>query len=53
MVTHDLKAALRGTRIIFLKDGYIDGDLKLDEYKKETADEREKIVYEFLKQRGW
>ncbi|MBZ9606316.1 ABC transporter ATP-binding protein [Clostridium estertheticum] len=52
MVTHDLKAALRGNRIIFLKDGYFDGDLRLDEYKKETADEREKIVYEFLKKRG-
>lgn len=53
MVTHDLKAALRGNRIIFLKDGHFDGDLSLDEYKKDTAGEREKVVYEFLKKRGW
>ena len=53
MVTHDLKAALRGNRIIFLKDGRFDGDLRLDEYKKDTVNEREKVVYEFLKKRGW
>ena len=53
MVTHDLKDALRGNRIIFLKDGRFDGDLRLDEYKKDTVNEREKVVYEFLKKRGW
>jgi putative ABC transport system ATP-binding protein len=53
MVTHDLKAALRGNRIIYLKDGRIDGDLYLNEYDEETLEEREKVVYEFLKERGW
>lgn len=53
MVTHDLKAALRGNRIIFLKDGRFDGDLRLEEYEKDTARDREKVVYEFLKQREW
>jgi putative ABC transport system ATP-binding protein len=53
MVTHDLKAALRGNRIIYLKDGRIDGDLKLDEYDEATADEREEVVYKFLKEKGW
>lgn len=53
MVTHDLKAALRGNRIIYLKDGRIDGDLRLDEYDESTAEEREEIVYKFLKEKGW
>lgn len=53
MVTHDLKAALRGNRIIYLKDGRIDGDLSLDEFNKENVEEREKKVYKFLNERGW
>lgn len=53
MVTHDLKAAIRGNRIVYLKDGRIDGELQLDEYDKSTYKEREEIVYNFLKSRGW
>jgi putative ABC transport system ATP-binding protein len=53
MVTHDLKAALRGNRIIYLKDGRIDGDLRLEDYDKEAANEREETVYKFLKEKGW
>lgn len=53
MVTHDLKAAIRGNRIIYLKDGRIDGDLKLEEYEDGIATQREEIVYKFLKEKGW
>lgn len=53
MVTHDLKAALRGNRIIYLRDGRIDGELTLKEYKEEELEERERCVYQFLKERGW
>lgn len=53
MVTHDLKAAVRGNRIIFLRDGRIDGELKLGHYNKEESKERETVLYEFLKERGW
>lgn len=53
MVTHDLKAAIRGNRIIYLKDGRIDGELQLEEYDEATSKEREEIVYKFLKSRGW
>lgn len=53
MVTHDLKAALRGNRIIYLKDGRIDGDLNLDEYDESNAPEREETIYKFLKEKGW
>lgn len=53
MVTHDLKAALRGNRIIYLKDGRIDGDLSLDEYQESDVSKREEYVYHFLKEKGW
>lgn len=53
MVTHDLKAALRGNRILYLSDGRIDGDLHLNEYADSDLQERETVVYEFLKERGW
>lgn len=53
MVTHDLKAALRGNRIIYLRDGRIDGDLRLEPYQEENASEREEVVYKFLKEKGW
>lgn len=53
MVTHDLKAAIRGNRIIYLKDGRIDGDLRLDEFSKKNEEERENKIYKFLKERGW
>lgn len=53
MVTHDLKAAIRGNRIIYLKDGRIDGDLRLDDYEASAGKAREDYVYQFLKEKGW
>lgn len=54
MVTHDLKAACRGNRILYLKDGKIEGELNLEDFRKdEPIDEREQKVYRFLRQRGW
>lgn len=54
MVTHDLKAACRGNRILYLKDGKIEGELNLNDFRKdEPIDEREQKVYRFLRQRGW
>lgn len=54
MVTHDLKAACRGNRILFIKDGKIEGELNLKRYQNdEPIDEREQTVYQFLRQRGW
>ncbi len=53
MVTHDLKAAVRGNRIIYLRDGRVDGELRLDEYDAKKEADREAVLYEFLKERGW
>jgi len=51
MVTHDAKAALRGNRIIYIKDGEITGDLELEKY--EESKEREAKLHTFLSERGW
>lgn len=53
MVTHDLKAALRGNRILYIKDGRIDGDLELTEYGTDDLPQREDTLYRFLKSKGW
>lgn len=52
MVTHDKKSALRGNRIIYLKDGKIVGELKLDKYEKNDNKRCEKLD-KFLKEMGW
>lgn len=53
MVTHDLKAAVRATRLLYLEDGRIVGDLNLGHYTEETGKERENTVYTFLKEHNW
>lgn len=52
MVTHDKKSALRGNRIIYLKDGKIYGELTLNKYE-ENDKERNKKLDQFLKEMGW
>ena len=50
MVTHDIKAALRADRIIFITDGCIRGDLSLLGTSKA---EKEKKVVDYLESMGW
>ncbi len=52
MVTHDKKSALRGNRIIYLKDGKISGELILNKYKGNYNERNEKLD-NFLKEMGW
>lgn len=52
MVTHDKKSALRGNRIIYLKDGKISGELSLRRYDKNDK-ERNELLDKFLKEMGW
>lgn len=52
MVTHDKKSALRGNRIIYLKDGKICGELRLDKYEGDS-EERNLKLDNFLKEMGW
>lgn len=53
MVTHDMKAAIRGNRILYLSDGKITGDLKLPNYRKEEETSREEQVSKWLKGLDW
>ena len=53
MVTHDMKAAIRAERIIFIGDGRIEGELSLGEYKKDEKEYREKEVFAYLTEMGW
>lgn len=53
MVTHDIKSALRGNRIIYMRDGGICGELNLDKYNSENTGKRHEIVQEFLNEMGW
>lgn len=53
MVTHDLKAAARASRLIYLSDGRLGGELALDKFSKADYENREVLIFEFLKERGW
>ncbi|MBR4144069.1 MAG: ABC transporter ATP-binding protein [Lachnospiraceae bacterium] len=53
MVTHDMRAALRATRILYLEDGKIIGELTLPPYKAEDEKSREKQVGAWLNSMEW
>ncbi len=59
LVTHDIKVAVRGRRIVYIKDGRIGGELNFSEMQsgraepKEIYRHREDELMSFLKKRGW
>lgn len=52
LVTHDVKVAVRGSRIIYIEDGRVAGELKFTEEPKSIKLREEKLM-NFLQQRGW
>lgn len=52
MVTHDIKAAIRGNRIIYLEDGKISGELELAPFDGNVKD-REAQVNAWLTSMNW
>lgn len=52
MVTHDIKSARRGNRIIYIKDGEIAGVCDLGKYIPDDK-ERHKKINDFLIKMGW
>lgn len=52
MVTHDKKSALRGNRVVYLKDGEIFGDCDLGTYSADDKDRMKKLE-DFLAKMGW
>ena len=53
MVTHDLRAAIRGTRLLYLEDGRLMAQLKLPPYREAEARAREIRVNEWLPAQKW
>lgn len=53
VVTHDVKTALRGNRILYMKDGNIRGELQLPSYEQKELDQRRYKVQAFLNEMGW
>ncbi len=52
MVTHDLNSAIRGNRILYIKDGVIDGECDLGKYEANDKTRSEKLQ-SFLGTMGW
>lgn len=52
MVTHDIKSARRGNRILYLKDGVIVGECNLGKYVPNDSN-RHKVLKDFLTEMGW
>ncbi len=52
MVTHDMRSARRGNRILYLKDGVITGELLLGAYRSGDKERHQKLR-QFLAEMGW
>ena len=53
MVTHDIKTALRGSRVIYLRDGGIVGEYRMPGYGTDDMKQRRAGLQEFLDGMGW
>lgn len=53
MVTHDMRAALRASRIMYLEDGKIIGELTLPQYNSDEEQSRETQVNAWLGSMEW
>ena len=52
MVTHDLRSARRGNRVLYIKDGTIQGECDLGQYNSGDQSRRDKLAG-FLNGMGW
>ena len=52
MVTHDINSALRGNRVIYIKDGEVAGELDLGTYDADNIERKDKLT-NFLNEMGW
>lgn len=53
MVTHDIRAAIRANRLLYLEDGKIIGEMPLPLYQKEEERNRERQVDAWLASNEW
>lgn len=53
MVTHDVRAAIRASRLLYLEDGKIIGEMKMPPFSKEETKKRETQVNAWLTSMEW
>ncbi len=53
MVTHDIRTALRGTRVIYLRDGKVVSEHRMANYGEDDLRERREKLTVFLDEMGW
>lgn len=53
LVTHDLKTALRGNRVIFIRDGSVAGEYEMPLYGTDDIKKRRDGLQDFLDRMGW
>ena len=53
LVTHDVKVAAKCTRILYIVDGNIQGEYRLEKYDKTKLRERERALNGWLMEMGW
>ena len=53
LVTHDLKTAARGDKILYLRDGAVSGELTLPPYESGEKTQRIEKLQRFLDSMGW
>ena len=53
MVTHDIKTALRGNRVIYLRDGAVIGEHQMPAYGTDDIKSRQEGLQRFLDDMGW
>ena len=53
MVTHDLKTALRGNRVIYLRDGAVIGEHEMPPFGTDDIKTRQEGLQRFLDDMGW
>lgn len=53
IVTHDLKTALRGNRVLYLKDGKVEGEHRMENYGRDDMKQRKAKLQDFLNEMGW
>lgn len=53
MVTHDIKTALRGNRVLYLRDGAVIGEHKMPSFGTDDIRSRQEGLQKFLDKMGW
>lgn len=53
LVTHDVKVAAKCTRILYIVDGNIQGEYRLEKYDKAKFRDRERALNGWLMEMGW